>query len=977
MKSILAVSGALAVIASISPAEAYPRYYDNIEARPIVRKQVYLSAGSHMFETDDLGPPSTGLCLQPDTFMVVRRPDGHTYTNDNCSSGGGSAPPTFFGIVFPAAGPVYSNKRSCKAGYSRTAGHWTVTVFAAQQQACGRTDLLVDGNRVVDDADFGGTVVAIGVPAGRLYAIDTVHRPAGATDTTIIHFDQSWGEKGFNDDGGIGEAARIWANVGSGDKLVVGSWSPQSQGATALVINDCLFRPDDASYYPGICKNSGMDLDRDNLSDALEAELGTNPLSHDTDRDGLFDYYEVIGRYLDGEEQELRRYGADPLRRDLFVELDRALTSPPMVAMEQAAWDAQVPYYDLPNLPPNPDGSEGISLHFDLGIACADQTLCGDWGGTQDLNLNPLTAMGYDQVRLNMSRVRQGLFHYGFLAIAGAGQGKTNGTSFWATSACVVAHELGHNLGLNHWGASPTDGTHMNYKAAYPSTMNYAFQCSQGTLGRPRFSEGNMASLSHRDLSELSYSPGQSKEHLAYAPFYLTVEGDRVDWNHDGRSGVPGTSGNVAADLAPITRPYLRPGWPDVLDIRDVGTIAPTGGGAIAVAPVSGVADTYQVWAFSPFRVGAQVYPHFGSIVERAGIDPPTPFPAFTAGVPMNGRADGEVTAVMFDMNQGRRILLLFPDTAGVLHYQIFDPKRPLQGTWAPIPGWPSGRRARNASATVAGGSVEVVWRAFGNAPSNAVYSARFSRAGTWSTPRLEQVRSFVTPGIAAAPDGSSYLAVVDDQEPEYIEYYRRPIGSDASWSPVSELDRIRSDLSRITLSSQRTRLQLLFLPHRMAGGQPFPDGTGYLATFWNSGQIAGSVDDWLHERNYSGGYIGPNGSDLFRSRGRMFQKWTDRPYPIHSVAAVRRGDDAAVYFTRADWNTSQPVSPHYIPFASGVAPYETGRNEDTNDAAVLDETMCRSLWDVVYETTSSCHCRFQGQATCAPDEPSEIVSCD
>ncbi len=95
----------------------------------------------------------------------------------------------------------------------------------------------------------------------------------------------------------------------------------------------------------------------------------------DTDGDGLMDHWETNGIDMDGDaspELDLHRMGADPLHRDIFLEIDwlRDRTSggytdwtnqfPPGTASELARMFAQSPVE-------NPDGTTGITLHLDAG----------------------------------------------------------------------------------------------------------------------------------------------------------------------------------------------------------------------------------------------------------------------------------------------------------------------------------------------------------------------------------------------------------------------------------------------------------------------------------------------------------------------------------------------------------------------------------------------------------------------------------
>ena len=68
----------------------------------------------------------------------------------------------------------------------------------------------------------------------------------------------------------------------------------------------------------GLYPKPGTDSDGDGLSDAHEASLGTDPNNSDTDGDSLPDGWEVNGH----DFVDLAALGANPLRKDIFIEID-------------------------------------------------------------------------------------------------------------------------------------------------------------------------------------------------------------------------------------------------------------------------------------------------------------------------------------------------------------------------------------------------------------------------------------------------------------------------------------------------------------------------------------------------------------------------------------------------------------------------------------------------------------------------------
>ena len=90
----------------------------------------------------------------------------------------------------------------------------------------------------------------------------------------------------------------------------------------------------------------------------------------DTDDDGLPDNWETDGRDVDGDgspDLDLAALGADPMRRDMFVEIDCVgVVGDHDHCPDQGTLDQVVVAFA--NAPPeNPDGSTGVALHLDVG----------------------------------------------------------------------------------------------------------------------------------------------------------------------------------------------------------------------------------------------------------------------------------------------------------------------------------------------------------------------------------------------------------------------------------------------------------------------------------------------------------------------------------------------------------------------------------------------------------------------------------
>jgi hypothetical protein len=229
------------------------------------------------------------------------------------------------------------------------------------------------------------------------------------------------------------------------------------------------------------------DTDGDGLDDGTEVEqYGTKPLATDSDGDGLRDATEVRTIGTDptagdtdgdglGDGVEAASTGplaaADPLHRDVFVELD-------YMRGERPSDDAIALVVDrFANAPlQNPDGSTGISLHVHVDDAIPSEP-----------RTTPL-----DSVRLRITHFdNEGRGYHHALAVANAWSDGESVAGFAATGhlvlqtndrdgdpyetrgqAHVLMHELGHSLGLSAARFAGIDSYDVPYDE-YQSTMNY------------------------------------------------------------------------------------------------------------------------------------------------------------------------------------------------------------------------------------------------------------------------------------------------------------------------------------------------------------------------------------------------------------------------------------------------------------------------------------------------------------------------
>ncbi len=334
-----------------------------------------------------------------------------------------------------------------------------------------------------------------------------------------------------------------------------------------------------------VCFQMGFDSDDDGLLDVWESS------GVDTDNDGVIDL-------------DLAAMGANPLRKDVFVESD----------FLQAADHTHAPLQDaikmivqsFANAPAqNPDGTTGIQLHVDTGSQYgAGQRFSvagtggvtgtyGDMGGggnaIAEAGNEIIDSFGQNTAHVtqfadlktaNFDSHREPIFRYliwghqtnGRAATHDCTSGVTDPSrrSFMVTlggtrsdnSACwgtdtngfsvgsllqqagTFMHELGHTLTLEHGGDENT-----NFKPNYLSVMNYSFQSCMvptqaglvpGLCDYSRFGPGGSDII---DLDETSLD-----ECVGMGPVF-----GMSDWNGDGvfegASGCSAAHANVIADL--------------------------------------------------------------------------------------------------------------------------------------------------------------------------------------------------------------------------------------------------------------------------------------------------------------------------------------------------------------------------------------------------------------------------------------------
>lgn len=241
----------------------------------------------------------------------------------------------------------------------------------------------------------------------------------------------------------------------------------------------------------------------------------------DTDGDKLLDGWEANGYDYNGDrviDVNLPAMGANPLRKDLFVEMDYMSN-----ALLPATADLNRIVRVFANAPQakNPNGSTGIRLHLDAGAARGAAYNLG--GGNLvpfDYDLDPVVTEFNNIKAANFNSTARAKIFYYMIWGNGYNGGTSSGNAFnipsdsflvtlgrWPSGGTpdqrvgTFVHEFGHALGQKHGG-----NDHGNYKPNYLSVMNYSFQLGgvRKTNGTRYFgySSFKLPSLNETNLNE-------------------------------------------------------------------------------------------------------------------------------------------------------------------------------------------------------------------------------------------------------------------------------------------------------------------------------------------------------------------------------------------------------------------------------------------------------------------------------------------
>jgi hypothetical protein len=375
-------------------------------------------------------------------------------------------------------GGLSSNVVVPPVGYARVL---RVIVRSYSQVSQGTCNLIANsslGNGSSQTAvPFGGSKYPIGsVPWGT--HVMTAERQGGAIDTVLLVVGGPNGDHshavGWDDDDGVGNMSFLHVNDTCTDCFVVVANYSSTETATANLYWDA-----DAH---------GINSDADDLGASLEQVIGTSDSNVDTDQDGLLDAHEVFGVEVSNVAIKLATWGADPLLKDMFVEMDWKqcidITNPdncPTLDANAGQMGAGLTDANFQSAIVDPIKADfapaNVRLHFDTGRSNSNPSTWNDWG---DWGGATMLGVGDGCGEYGNTPERAYMFHH---AISYPPEINMSGRNCLlpgpylnvrVNAPRIFTHETGHSLGIQHGGRPHKIS--INFKPHYVSLMNYLYQ---------------------------------------------------------------------------------------------------------------------------------------------------------------------------------------------------------------------------------------------------------------------------------------------------------------------------------------------------------------------------------------------------------------------------------------------------------------------------------------------------------------------
>lgn len=908
----LITSLGLLLISCAAFAGTYVR--PNTNTYPIVDRSYYLVAGN-TYEWETANLQVAPGCSGSDTILrLLNSWGGHIDMNDDWNG-------------------TYASRINYTATYT---GNHRILVHAYATHSCGTMDLKFNGQVDLSSKEFGG-VREIFNTSPIHGKIQTAFQKGGGYGYQMIVADN------------YGGTTLHWSGYTWGPGIFSGLTytEPSPSAGPRYVYYASLYSL--GSEDITVMQNYGGDSDFDGLTDFLENELGTCATSSstvsgwncgtqhpsDTDNDGLSDYIEVFGDFSEiftsyngwtvDEAVALPLWGASPLHKDVFVEMDYqpgcrhnttyCLAQPTnqdtVFSFATASWtswdsDLSAAYNNIPESKlGNPDGEDGISVWVDVaGTTYAENSPRFDGGGSDFLPWAVGSAgnhckMNYVNYRSSNQRpLSQAYMHYYCAHRSTGGQGQRPGMVFQG-ELISAAHELGHNLGLDHGG-----GDGYNGKPHYQSLMNYAYPLTMGFSDGSRTYGLNPSQLYEGYLTNNTW--------LSANPWWYLLSGNKVDWNRNGifelgnfvSSPITwdgGNKGNEAFTIFKDVRPNVAK---NPNNTPALARHSYSGGERLYMFYATGTESQSQVLRYSYMTVEGDgtCTNHAAKVISPGsapcGVWQDLPGPWFARGAAAVSFTQLNLAPALFIAVRRPSgevwVFRVFPDAAGA-----------LPGTWTVVKKFAQGSNflaKGDPDIATDGGRLRLVWRNL----ANQVIEAQMGNDGIWSSAVNTAFTSITTDPTIYFLQSANAALLVTTEGTARIRIRRAPTFASSSWSWDSDFD---------------TQSQIYKAVGKV--GVAMSDVFQIMYTSANTGLLIISRFEALGVRD-----------------GLAAHQWA---MPASGVDLIDFPGDANVHASIASEITPTIVAPVYFPYADGMFNVSL---KDHDDEAALGLGLCASFRD-------------------------------